>query len=169
MKKLSALILAVLCILSFSVISFAESIDEGEYDAYDDSVYDEYDDSYDEVNADGENAVLYSYGTAENEEDAGIAIIGGADGPTEVYVTEGESSFKPVVGIIISVIVGLLIALIVTSSYKAELKSVHAQTDADVYTAEGSMNVTVRKDTFLYKKLEKTPRPKQNQNPPPKK
>lgn len=63
--------------------------------------------------------------------------------------------------IIISVVVGLIAGLIFTGGMRAELHSVSKATEAQAYIKDGSMKLNVNKDLFLYKKLERTARPKQ--------
>lgn len=62
---------------------------------------------------------------------------------------------------ITSLIVGLFIALIVVSSMKNKLKTVHMQYDAANYVRNGSMVLTDNRDTFLYNRVTSTPKPQQ--------
>ena len=59
----------------------------------------------------------------------------------------------------ISLIIGAIVALIIVSSMKGALKSVKMQAKADNYIKTGSMKITGRRDTFLYRNVTKTPRP----------
>ncbi len=64
--------------------------------------------------------------------------------------------------LIVSVIVGFVIALVSTGIMAGQLKSVRAQSTASGYTKENSMKLTSSKDLFLYRnvsriKIEKSP------------
>lgn len=65
---------------------------------------------------------------------------------------------------IIAIILALLIAWMWVAGMKSKLKSVRKEDMAHKYIAEGSMNVRVQKDRFLYRNVVATPRPKQNKN-----
>ena len=68
----------------------------------------------------------------------------------------------PVKWILISFVVGLVIALITVSGMKAKMKSVRYQAAAGSYVRSGSMKVTNSSDMFLYRKVDRTARPKDN-------
>jgi hypothetical protein len=51
-----------------------------------------------------------------------------------------------------------LVVLIVTAVMKSSLKSVRKQAAANSYVRSGSLNITDKRDQFLYSKVEKTPR-----------
>lgn len=53
----------------------------------------------------------------------------------------------------ISLIVGILIGLVVVLILKGQLKSVRKQSRAHAYVVPGSMDVTVRRDLFLYRNV----------------
>lgn len=63
-------------------------------------------------------------------------------------------------GIAICIIIGMAIGFIVMFSIASKNKSVRKQKNATVYTRPGSFVVTGSYDNFLYKNLEKTPKPK---------
>ena len=65
--------------------------------------------------------------------------------------------------ILIALGVALLIAFIATAALRGELKSVAKATEANNYIKEGSFNLTNEQDIFVCTKVEKTERPKQNQ------
>jgi predicted permease len=65
---------------------------------------------------------------------------------------------------IIALVLALLIAWMWVAGMKSKLKSVRKEDMAHKYIAEGSMNVRVQKDRFLYKNVVATPRPKQNKS-----
>ena len=88
-----------------------------------------------------------------------IGIIGGADGPTAVYVTS-EKNFGKTIGI--SMAVGMLIGLIVVGIMAYKMKSVRPQNSAGDYIRPGSMRLTQSHDIFLYSHVHRTPKPKNN-------
>ncbi|MBO4781745.1 MAG: hypothetical protein IK007_02960 [Lachnospiraceae bacterium] len=65
--------------------------------------------------------------------------------------------------ILIAVVVGLIIAFILTSGMRAELTSVRQATEANIYIKDGSFNLTNQQDLFICKKVEKTEKPKPQQ------
>ncbi len=65
-----------------------------------------------------------------------------------------------VIWIPISLVVGFIVAKVVVGNMKAQLKTVRSQATADSFVKGGSMNVTDRRDLFLYHTVTKTPRPK---------
>lgn len=62
--------------------------------------------------------------------------------------------------ILIALAVGFIVAFIVTGVMKSKLRSVHRQDAASNYTREGSFEVTESKEIYLYKKVDKTAKPK---------
>ncbi len=71
-----------------------------------------------------------------------------------------KEPFPAVSRLIFAVLIGLLIAWIVVSSMKGQLKSVRGQNAAASYVRSGSMNVTQRQDIFLYRHVSRRARPK---------
>lgn len=69
-----------------------------------------------------------------------------------------------VIPVIVCLLLGALIALILTAGYRSELHSVRTATNAKHYIKDGSFNLTDNRDIFMYKKVEKTARPKQDTN-----
>lgn len=61
--------------------------------------------------------------------------------------------------LVISVIVGLVAALIVTGKFKAQLKTVSLKAKADDYVKAGSLQLTRRQDLFLYSHLDRREKP----------
>jgi len=59
-----------------------------------------------------------------------------------------------------SVLLGLIIALVVTGIWRSQLKSVGRQDLAQAYIRPGSMALTARRDIFLHRHVTKTARPK---------
>ena len=62
--------------------------------------------------------------------------------------------------LIISAVIGLVAAFIVTGSMKGKLKSVRHQTTANNYVKNDSMKVTQSRDLFLYRQVSRTERPR---------
>ena len=62
----------------------------------------------------------------------------------------------------VALIIGLMLALIVLSILKGRLKSVRRKTAASDYVRKDSMCVTESSDIFLYSKINKRPKPKDN-------
>lgn len=72
-----------------------------------------------------------------------------------------KGSVPPVL-IPIAIGVGALIALIICLVWRGQLKSVRARQSAVDYVRSGSFNVTRSRDIFLYSKLERREKPKDN-------
>lgn len=62
--------------------------------------------------------------------------------------------------ILISLGVGLLFAFIITSIMKGKLKSVRFQPAATSYVKKDSLNISVSRDLFLYRKVDRRAKPK---------
>ena len=62
--------------------------------------------------------------------------------------------------IVITIIVALIVGAIYISKLKKQLKSVELQRGAANYVKDGSMNVTIQKDIYLYSTVTRTARPK---------
>jgi len=103
------------------------------------------------------------------------AFMGFADGADEFLTAEAEgrpynadtipgepeaTSKKRGILSIGSIIVSFITSLFVTGGYKSQLKSVRGQAGAAQYIRPGSLNVTGKKDVFLYTKTARTPRVK---------
>lgn len=64
--------------------------------------------------------------------------------------------------ILISAVVGVIAAFIITRAMKGKLKTVRFQPAASNYVRQGSMNLTNSQDIFLYTHIDRKPRPKEN-------
>lgn len=64
--------------------------------------------------------------------------------------------------IFVALVVGFLIALIAVLAMKGQLKSVRFQSQANNYIKEGTFRLTESTDTFLYRTVTRTARPKEN-------
>lgn len=86
------------------------------------------------------------------------------------YVTYEQTASRnvnPVMTYVICIGIGLLIGLIVTGSMMASMKSVRKQMGAADYKDRNGIKLSVRRDDFLYNRIEKTPvaQPRQQGNP----
>ena len=75
---------------------------------------------------------------------------------------DGKLSFPWLRNAAIAVIIGLIIALLVTSSMKSKLKSVRYQANARDYIRSGSFNLKHSRDLYLYSTVTRVARPKSN-------
>lgn len=66
-----------------------------------------------------------------------------------------KEPFHMVRNLLISIVIGLFSALIVTGSMKGKLKTVHAQAAASQYVKPGSMNITESREMFLYSQIQR--------------
>lgn len=62
----------------------------------------------------------------------------------------------------ISLVIGFVLALIITGAMKSKLKTVRMQSAADNYVRGGSMQITKSGDVFLYANVSKHKRPENN-------
>lgn len=68
------------------------------------------------------------------------------------------------VWILVSIVAGILIAVLIVGIMRSKLKTVRFQAAASNYVKHGSMQITDRSDLFLYRTMSRTPRPKNNDN-----
>lgn len=73
-----------------------------------------------------------------------------------------DSELSPVSVAIISLVAGLIVALIATGIMRSKLKTVRAKNAAADYLKPGSLNLTESRDLFLYRNVTRRERPKQN-------
>ena len=66
-----------------------------------------------------------------------------------------EEPFNAVMNLVISAVIGLFVATLITSKWKKTLTSVEKQTKAANYQKAGSLNVTQANDFFLYRHLDR--------------
>lgn len=64
--------------------------------------------------------------------------------------------------ILICLLIGVVVAFIVTGIMKAQLKSVRKQRAAANYVVDGSFRLVNRTDMFLYRNVSRRERPKNN-------
>ncbi len=71
-----------------------------------------------------------------------------------------KEPFAPGMTLIISLIIGFVVALIATGIMKGKLRSVHSQPRAAEYIKRDSFQITRAKELFLYRNVTCVPRPK---------
>lgn len=69
-----------------------------------------------------------------------------------------QEPFMPTETLIISLVVGFVVALIVTGSMKRKLRSVHSQPAASQYIVPGSLDITQSREIYLYSQVRRTER-----------
>lgn len=74
----------------------------------------------------------------------------------------GTASYNPVTAFIVSLIIGLLVALAAVSVMKASMKSVRRKAGAMDYKMESNLKLERNQDIFLGKKVDKTPISREN-------
>lgn len=80
----------------------------------------------------------------------------------DVYDEVEDNRAYDVTWIFMGVIIGLATGLIVTGIMRSKLKSVRAQPYAGNYIKDGSMNITVARDIYLYRTISRTAKPKES-------
>lgn len=70
----------------------------------------------------------------------------------------------PLFMLLICFVIGLIVALIVTGVMKSQLKSVAVRNEAADYMRKGSLNVTGSRELFLYSHVDRTEKPKDDDN-----
>ncbi len=65
------------------------------------------------------------------------------------------------ISLVIALLVGFGLAFIITGSMKSKLKTVRARAGANTYVKKDSLQITVARDIYLYRILNRVPRPKE--------
>lgn len=131
---------------SFSIFSAeVSSVLDGGYDA---ELYDAYGNDY-----------FSNYGY-DNYND----YYGSDYGYNEKDFQSSPVRFNWLTHILISLAIGIIVALIVVSSMKSKLKSVAAQHGAANYAVSGSPEITGQNEVFLYSKVAAVPKPQEPKN-----
>ena len=73
-----------------------------------------------------------------------------------------KEPFNVLMNLGICLVIGLIIGAVSTAVMKGKLKTVHAKAGAADYMKQGSLNVTLRQDLFLYRDVKRTEKPKSN-------
>ena len=83
---------------------------------------------------------------------------------TEPYDVENlpEETIPFYMIFLISLVVGFVIALIVTGVMRSRMKTVHMKPDAADYMKKNSLNLTRCGDMFLYNQVSRTAKPKED-------
>jgi len=76
--------------------------------------------------------------------------------------TEGEAALGAGFGILPALLFGVIIAFVVVSVMKGQLKSVGMRREASDYIRQNSLQITERSDLFLYRNVTRTPRQTSN-------
>ena len=71
-----------------------------------------------------------------------------------------KKPFKLFRNLIMAIVIGAVLASVVTGSMKAQLDTVHAKAEAKDYLKKDSLKVTRSQDTFLYKHVDRIEKPK---------
>lgn len=64
---------------------------------------------------------------------------------------------------IICIIIGVVLALIISLVLKGQLKTVHQENSAASYIEEGSFQLSEEWDTFLYERVTRTEKPRNDE------
>ena len=64
--------------------------------------------------------------------------------------------------LIVCLVIGFIVALIITLIMKGKLKSVRSKSEAADYLKRDSLNITVARDIFLYRQVTRTEKPQSN-------
>ncbi len=67
-----------------------------------------------------------------------------------------KAPFEFFTTLIICLVIGFVIALIITLIMRGKLKSVRSKSEASDYVRNGSLNITVARDIFLYRRVTRT-------------
>ena len=62
--------------------------------------------------------------------------------------------------IVIAIVIGLIISFITMMVHKSALKTVRSERAAANYIKQGSVDINVRRETYLYKKVDRREKPK---------
>ncbi len=103
------------------------------------------------------------YTVVENSLSYDDAVLVDIETDTDTYTTGSStvSSKNPAKTIVLCIVVGMAMGFIIILAIASKNKSVRMQANATVYTRPGSFAVTGSYDNFLYKNLDRTPKPKQ--------
>lgn len=72
-----------------------------------------------------------------------------------------KEPFNVAWSLFVALVIGIIVAVIVTGTMKGKLKTVRRQNAASSYVRNGSMNVTDSRELFLYSQVTRTERPKE--------
>ncbi len=113
--------------------------------------------------------IFIDYEYYQNNYDGGYVYFPDDDGVTsDDYYDNNDNSGNGIAEIfslkwiIISVVTGIIIAVIYTSVLQSQLKTVKSKPSASDYVVPGSVQITQQRDVFMYRDVKKTPKPKNN-------
>ena len=75
-----------------------------------------------------------------------------------------KEPFNVAWNILVAFVIGLVVAVIVTSIMKKQLKTVQLKSEANNYVKANSMILTENRDLFLYNQVSRRARPKETDN-----
>ena len=75
---------------------------------------------------------------------------------------DGSSDGAGPMAIVVGVLIGIVIAVIIMLGHKSKLKSVRMQHSAANYIKQGSFRLTSSREIYLYKRVERREKPKEN-------
>ncbi len=80
----------------------------------------------------------------------------------EQYISQSSEDDNIFANILISLVIGFILAFITVTVMKGKLKSVRLSDNASQYIVQNSLKLTARSDIYLYKTLNRTPIPRNN-------
>lgn len=90
------------------------------------------------------------------------AFMAFAEGTEHYVISSGHSGGFGFKAVAICLVIGAVIAFVVTGIMKSGMKTVRSQNAAAEYVRQGSMNVTRSRDMFLYRNVTRRVKPKNN-------
>ncbi len=112
--------------------------------------------------------IFIDYEYYQNNYDGGYVYIPDDDGvnsDNDDYEDNNTNSITEIFSlkwIIISVVIGIIVAAGYTSVLQSQLKTVKSKPSASDYVVPGSVQITQQRDVFMYRDVKKTPKPKNN-------
>lgn len=94
--------------------------------------------------------------------DYGNAFHSFAESVEKYSLSSGSSRGFTFKTVLICLVIGVVIAFIVTGIMKSSMKTVRSQNAASAYVRQGSMDVTHSRDMFLYRNVTRRMKPKNN-------
>lgn len=116
-------------------------------------------------------SIFADYENYQENYDGGYVYFPDDDDDGYVYFPDDgkPSGFKGIASeifsikwLIVSVIIGIVIAFIYTAHLKGQLKTVRSKSAASDYIVPDSMQLTQQRDVFMYRNVSKTAKPKNN-------
>ena len=112
---------------------------------------------------DGELALLEDWILPElSSGDYAGAFLAFAEGAEHYALSSGSSGGFGLKSVVVCLVIGAVIAFIVTGIMKSGMKTVRSRNSAAEYVRQGSMQVTHSRDMFLYRNVTRRVKPKNN-------